>query len=155
MKKFAFSLERVLGYKRQVLDLLKNELGELQARCMELQRRIDSTDAEFGRTDLLLCERMRRRVTPAEIAAYKSYLAELNRRAAALRREKEEAERAAAEKREEVVRMNGEISALDHLKARQLDDYLAGERKEQETLVEEVVSHARIREQSAAVPHAV
>lgn len=145
MKKFAFSLERVLGYKRQVLDLLKNELGVLQARCTELQCAIEKAEADFAGTDRLLRDKMRRCVTPQDIASYKSYLSELNRQILALQQKKLEAERAAAEKQEEVVRMNGEISALDHLKERQLAEYFAEERKEQETLVEEFVSHSRIR----------
>jgi flagellar export protein FliJ len=155
MKKFAFSLERVLGYKRQLLDLLKNELSALQAHCMELQRRIEDTDAEFNRTNRLLCEKMQGCVTPQDVAAYKSYLSELNRRAVALRQEKQKADRAVAEKQAEVVAMNTEIAALDHLKVRQFAEYLAGERKEQELFVEEFVSHTRIREQNEAARRAV
>lgn len=146
MKKFAFSLERVLGYKRQVLDLLKNELAGLQAQRLELERRIENGNREFDNTNLLLIDEMRHGMTPQDIAAYKSYLGELNRRVLALQQEKRKAEQAVAKKQEEVVRMNGEISTLDRLKDRQLADYRSQERKEQETLVEEFVSHARIRE---------
>ena len=146
MKKFAFSLERVLGYKRQVLDLLKNELSVLQAQCLELERRIESENNEFDNTNHLLVDKMRHGMTTQNMAAYKGYLGELNRRILALQKEKRKAEQAVAQKQEEVVRMNGEISALDHLKERQLTDYRAQERKEQETMVEEFVSHARVRE---------
>ncbi len=147
MKKFAFSLERVLGYKRQVLDLLKNELAGLQAQVLDLEWRIESGNNDFDNTDHLLVDKMQHGLTPQDMAAYKHYLGELNRRILALQQEKRKAERAAAEKREEVVRMNGEISALDHLKGRQLAEYHSQERKEQETLVDEFVSHARIREE--------
>ncbi len=149
MKKFAFSLERVLGYKRQVLDLLKNELSGLQAQVLGLERQIESKNREFDSTDRFLIDSMRRGTTPQNVAAYKRYLGELNRRVLALQKEKQEAERAVAEKQEEIVRMNGEISALEHLRERQFADYCAQERKEQETQVEEFVSHARIREACA------
>ncbi len=60
---------------------------------------------------------MRHGMTPQDIAAYKCYLGELNRRVlASADRKNETAERAVAEKQEEVVRMNSDISALDHLK---------------------------------------
>lgn len=148
MKKFVFSLERVLGYKRQLLGLLKNELAVLQMQVLEIERQIESKNLEFENTDHMLIDNMRRGMNPQNIAAYKRYLGELNRRILALQQEKETAEQAVAEKQEEVVRMNKDISALDHLKGRQLDDYHTQERKEQETLVEEFVSHARIRESS-------
>jgi flagellar export protein FliJ len=145
MKKFVFSLEKVLGYKRQVLDLLKSELSRLQAQCRELERQIEHGNREFENTNHLLIVKMRRGMTPQDIAAYKSYLGDLNRRVLALQQERQKAAQAVAAKQEEIVRMNSDISGLEHLKDRQLADYRSQERKEQETLVEEFVGHSRIR----------
>ena len=41
MKKFIFSLEKVLSYKRQILDLLKSELSRLEVRQNEIQKKIE------------------------------------------------------------------------------------------------------------------
>lgn len=145
MKKFAFSLERVLDYKRQMLEMLENELLRLEEEQMGLELQIEEKNREFGVTGRALAEKMSRGLQPHRIAAYQGYLEELNRCAnLLLERRRAVLERAEA-KREEIVRMNGDISGLERLRDRQFAQYLALGRKQQEVFIEEFVGRAGVR----------
>ena len=47
MKKFIFSLEKVLDFKQQTLDIKKNEIAVLQAKLHELEKEIESLNEKF------------------------------------------------------------------------------------------------------------
>lgn len=142
MKKFIFSLEKVLGYKRQILDFLKNELSRLQMQLNEMERQIEDGNHEFENTNHSLIVKMRGGMAPHDIAIYKSYLGDLNQRILSLQEKKKEFVDAVATKQQEVVQMNSDISGLERLKDKQLEAYLSEERKEQEAFIEEFVGRA-------------
>lgn len=141
MKKFAFSLEKVLGYKRQVLGVLKNELSRLQLQRREIEQKMDEIDCEFEATNQKLSAQMRDGMSPHTVAVYKAYLDSLNRRTLTLLDEKRKLLKMIAAKQEEIVRMNCDISGLERLRDKQFEAYCTQERKEQETFIEEFVSH--------------
>lgn len=145
MKKFVFSLEKVLGYKQQILDLLKSELSRLQAEMNEIGRQIENHNHEFDNTNQTLIVKMQDGMAPHDIAVYKSYLSDLNLRIQSLREQKQKAMDAVAAKQQEIVNMNSDISGLERLKDKQLDDYRSQERKEQETFIEEFVGRANVQ----------
>lgn len=142
MKKFVFSLEKVLGYKQQLLGMLKNELAALQARRLELEGQIRSTELQFDSNNQLLIDQMGVGMSRRNISSYKAFLAELNRRIVSLTGDLHSLEWEITAKQEEIVHMNSDISGLEHLKERQLAGYRSEAQKEQETLIEEFVSHA-------------
>lgn len=47
MKKFVFSLEKVLRYKKQTLDFLKNELAQLRMKQNDLEVQIADLNHQF------------------------------------------------------------------------------------------------------------
>ncbi len=145
MKKFAFSLERVLEYKRQMLGMLKNELARLRAEQKRLEGEIAAKNREFDGLSRALAARMSGGLQPHRVAAYKAYLGELNRRTNLLLEQRGQVAARAEAKQQEVVRMNSDISGLEHLRDRQLSAYRAEDRKRQEAFVEEFVSHAGAR----------
>ena len=142
MKKFVFSLEKVLGYKQQLLGMLKNELSALQAHRLELIGQIEQTNREFDNTNQLLIVKMKEGIARREIASYKGFLAEVNRRVLSLTESLRALEKEIVAKQQEVVTMNSDISGLEHLKDHQLAAYHSEAQKEQELLIEEFVSHA-------------
>lgn len=143
MKKFVFSLQRVLDYKEQILGLLKSELSRLQLNRKEIEKKIQNAELEFDNTNRNLVVKMKGGMTRTEIAAHKCYLEEINRKILALQEDLRKAMEAIAAKQREIVQMNSDISGLKHLKEHQLDAYRSEERKEQETLVEEFVGRAK------------
>lgn len=142
MKKFVFSLEKVLGYKQQILDLLKSELSRLQMELHETERQIEDRKHEFETTNHSLIVKMQGGMAPHDISIYKNYLADLNRRIQALWQQKQKVMDAISAKQQEIVKMNSDISGLERLKDKQLQSYLSQERKEQEIFIEEFVGRA-------------
>lgn len=143
MKKFVFTLQKVLDYKQQILEVLKNEMAVLEAKLREMETHIEEIRQESRQTDGELCEKLEDGINPDGVALYKRYLIELNRRAILLEVQKADLLRAVSAKRQEIIGMNSDISGLERLKDKQLAEYLSLSRKEQELMIEEFVSRAR------------
>lgn len=145
MKKFSFSLQKVLDYKQQILGMLKSELTHMQMQRREIETNISARNHEFENTNHDLIDKMNGgMVASHDIAVYKGYLSKLNCKIQALEEEKCKLEEAITAKQNEVVQMKSDISGLERLKDKQVTEYRAQERKEQETLLEEFVSHTNI-----------
>lgn len=142
MKQFAFTLEKVLRFKRETLDLLKNELEQLRFRQREIEQSIESVNNEFHSYNRTLREKMRNGMDPRSIAVYKRYFGELNRQGKQLQEQREKAFLAVEDKQQEIVQMNSDISGLERIRDKQLQEYLAKDRKEQEQFIEEFVGRA-------------
>lgn len=143
MKKFIFSLESVLRYKKETLDMLKNEMAQLQMKIQGLEKEISRVKQEYSDLNRALVLEMKAGVEPRGIAVYKRYFAELDRRERKLESQKAAVQRAAAEKQEEIVHLKSNISGLEKLRESQQKDYEAQSRKEQELLIEEFVSRRK------------
>lgn len=142
MKKFVFSLEKVLGFKKQSLDVLKNEMVALQSQIAAVEKKIEEIYAEFAALNQKLQERMQEGLQPMRIAVYKGYLEELDRQIRLLEQEKESLVQSIHIKKTQIIQMNSDISGLERLRDKQVRSYQAQSRKEQELLIEEFVSHA-------------
>lgn len=143
MKKFVFSLENVLRYKKETLDLLKNEMAQLQMKIHELEEGISRTKREYSDLNRTLVLEMKTGVEPCGIAVYKRYFSELDRQVRKLESQRAATQRAAAAKQEEIVRLKSDISGLEKLRESQQKDYEARSRKEEEQLLEEFVSRRK------------
>lgn len=143
MKKFQFSLEKVLGYKKQLLEVLKNEMAKLQMECRELEDKIAQIARDFQETNETLKIRLAEGLAPRELEVYNRYFSDLNRKANLLEAQRQEYLLAVSAKQEEIVQMNSDISGLEKLRDKQLAEYLVQSRKEQEQMIEEFVGHAR------------
>lgn len=146
MKKFVFTLENVLRFKKESLDMLKNEMAQIQMRIRELEEGITRLKREFSGLNRTLALEMKTGLQSRNVAVYKRYFAELDRRERKLEAQRAAAQRAAAAKQEEIVRMKSDISGLEKLREGQFREYEAQDRKEQERAVEEFVSHRKSAE---------
>lgn len=145
MKQFAFTLEKVLRFKKETLDLLKNELQQLRFRQREIENAMVEISEAFRGSNRALTENMKTGMGPQSIAVYKKYFGELNRRNKVLQEQREKAVLAVAAKQKEVVQMNSDISGLERIREKQLQEYLAKDRREQEQFIEEFVGRADVR----------
>ena len=140
MKKFRFPLDSVLTYKRNILDTLQIEHGRILAeirRQLELieqmQRDYEAFSAEF-------------RIRSAEglgIRDAQNYQLELRARERDIEKEEEKllALRKQEEaKREEIVEVKKDTSAIEKLREKKLAAYNAAAAKAEEIAVEEFVS---------------
>lgn len=143
MKKFVFTLEKVLNYKKQILEVQKNEMAQLQANRNELDARIEALELRFRNLGEELDARLSDGLSTGEALDCKSFQSELMRQIRLLREKREQLLELIARKRQEIIRMNGDISGLERLKDRQWDDYRKLCGKEQELAVEEFVGRSR------------
>jgi flagellar export protein FliJ len=143
MKKFVFSLEKVLDFKQQTLEVQKNELAVLQSKLQELEREIDELNGKFAQSNREMTEAMQKGILASDIAIYKMYFDTLNRQIQKLLKEKLKIAELIVRKKADVVQTNSEISGFEKLRDKQLAEYLKRVQKIEEQAVEEFVSQAR------------
>lgn len=142
MKKFIFSLEKVLDFKQQTLDVKKNELALFQHKLHELEQEIDNLNLKFAESNRKMVMEMQEGLAASDIAVYKMYFDTLNRQIKKLIEEKLRISEVIAQKKAEIVQINSEISGFEKLKEKQLAEYLKSVQKSEELAIEEFVSQA-------------
>lgn len=140
MKKFTFTLEKVLNLKNQFHEVKKTELAQLRLELIKVQDAIAEKQEEFKRQNEKMNELMRQGTTPENINTYKIYFVVLNEEEKRLRLEEADVNRRIAAKQQEIIDIKKEISGLEKLKEKQLDEYNAAAAKEQERQIEEFLS---------------
>jgi flagellar FliJ protein len=143
MKKFVFSLEKVLSFKQQTLDVKKNEIAVLQMKLHELESQIEDLNEKYAASNAKMVEELQHGITQNDMAIYKMYFNTLNEKIQALLESKEKLLQLIEEKEKELVQINSEISGLEKLKDKQLAEYLKTKQKGEELAIEEFVSQAR------------
>lgn len=145
MKKFQFSLQKLMDFREQELDRQKNTLSALRGELFrieeataELRRKVADESAQLER----VCAEGAQAV---EISMRKRYIVTLQQEIHA--RE----EQAALKKLEidkqlgVVVEATKDVKTLEKLEEKQLEEYKALETKENEQFIEEFVSGAAVR----------
>lgn len=144
MKKFAFALDKVLSYKRQYENSIRNE----HAAIMHEIRLQEEMFQELSDKDVEIRQQMKREQEEGcqilRIHTYENYLEYLkgemfrvNQRIKALRVREEK-------KRKELIAAKTDTTSLDKLKEKKLEEYNKEVQKEQEQLVEEFVNHGLV-----------
>ena len=143
MKKFIFSLEKVLDFKQQTLDVKKNELSMLQMKLRELEKEIEELNGEFASTNSTMVVEMQKGLAASDLAIYKMYFDTLNQKIRKLVEDKRQLAEVIAEKKVGIIQMNSEISGLEKLKDKQFNEYTKIKQKNEELAIEEFVSQNR------------
>lgn len=144
VKKFAFALDKVLSYKRQYENSIRNE----HAAIMHEIRQQEKMFQELSNKDVEIRQQMKREQEEGcqilRIHTYENYLEYLkgemfrvNQRIKALKVREEK-------KRKELIAAKTDTTSLDKLKEKKLEEYNKEVQKEQEQLVEEFVNHGLI-----------
>lgn len=149
MKKFSFSLEKVLDFKQQTLEIMKSELASLQLKLHAMDDQIKKMDAQFSAFNLQMQTEMQEGLSSKEIAVYKTYLSTLNSKTQKLKRMRKQLSDVTDKKKQEVLAAKSSISGLEKLKDKQWDEYNRATQKLQESAIEEFVSQARSRKLTA------
>ena len=142
MKKFSFSLARMMNYEEQILEKEKGTMGRLIAERDQMEARrqgiLDQLDQIHGEMD----REIRRGTTIFQINAYtaviksgKTQLEELKKHISIRNSEIER-------QRQIVIEASREVKKLEKLREKQLEEYHRGEAKEQqETIAEHVAGN--------------
>lgn len=142
MKKFAFSLEKLLNYKEQVLQKEKNDLASLRKKLQaekdsksELLKKLAEANEDF-------IEKSSKGMTPSQMSLAKAYIKSISDRI----RESENRilllERSVDKQLGVVVGATKEVSSLEKLQEKQWEEYKHMAQKEEENFIEEYVSNS-------------
>ena len=145
MKKFQFTLQKLMDFRQQELDRQKNTLSALQAELQriyqekeELIRRVEESSQDLE----IIC---RQGAQVFEVSVRKRYIV-------SLQQEIHAHDASAAMKQQEINKQLGVVveatkdgRTLETLEEKQLDDYKAAANKENEQFIEEFVSGQSIR----------
>ncbi|HOA19698.1 MAG TPA: hypothetical protein PLA73_07870 [Sedimentibacter sp.] len=141
MKKFVFSLQKVLELKNQLLENMKIELTNLNRECEKIEIFIKCLKIKFAEIENEYVEKSYKSISAGEMSYYKmlseSILVQI---------ENKEIEKAIvlkkiADKRQEIISMNTEISSLEKLKEKELEKHSKECLKKEELFIEEFVSN--------------
>ena len=143
MKRFAFSLERLLSYKRQVFDAERAILGDMHAALARFTAELREIKAETRRRADELAELSARGTSVVEMQRHKNYLRRLDEAAWEKNRQITLQRQAIEVQTEKVREAKIEISTIENLRERKLEEYRYAENKEQELFIEEFVSFQR------------
>lgn len=144
MKRFQFSLEKMLDYKNQVLRNEKNKLAELRQKLDRLVETLNVLREEYARCNRELNEKVQEGITPQDALLRKNYLNTLNDRIKMQMQQVKLAEIRVNDQVAVVVKVSQDISTLEKLKERQYEEYLLEESKEVQLLIEEFVANASL-----------
>lgn len=145
MKKFSFSLAKMLNYQEQILEKEKGTMGrliaerdEMEARQRVILEQMDQIHGEMDREIQKGTTIYQINVFTAVIKSGKTQLEELKKHILIRNSEIER-------QRQIVIEASREVKKLEKLKEKQLEEYRHSEMKEQEEFISEHVSESFAR----------
>ncbi len=142
MKRFEFSLNKLMGYKKQVLDREKNDLAHLRRQQQqmldeksELEARLTSSNNEF-------CQKSGVGMTVLQITMFKSYHQSLSQQIKELEAYIEKMEEKVQKQLGVVIEATKEVSSLEKLEEKQLEEYNFTVAKQEEQFISEYVMNS-------------
>lgn len=148
MKKFNFTLEKMLRYKNSLLEEEKNKLSQIRAERNVVDGKIERTNADIQRMDVERAEKASVGMTALEMRSYAYNIDNSCRHLKALALEGARLDQMIERQLQAVLLRTQEVSGLEKLREKQLEEYNDAARKEQELFVLELVSSKYVREQA-------
>lgn len=145
MKKFSFSLARMMNYEEQILEKEKGTMGRLIAEHDEIAARQKEIISQLEKIHGEMDAEIRRGTTIYQINAYTTMIktgkVQLEQLKKQLLIKKSEIDR----QRQIVIEASQEVKKLEKLKEKQMEEYHHSEKKEEEELISEHVSGSYAR----------
>ncbi len=149
MKKFEFSLERVLDFKNQMLDREKNELARLRREKLRIEENLKLQEQDFQVLSREMTEKGQAGTTILILKSYQFQLDQIRMEQKLLQEKLCRQEEEIARQLETVLAMSRDVSGLDKLKDHQREEYLKAESKISGLEIEEFVSGRLVRQMEA------
>jgi flagellar FliJ protein len=140
MKKFQFSLQKLLDYKNAILTEEKNKLAMLQASKNKLLQKAADLDSQLKNVYLKLQQKTDEGTTISQIQGYSFQIENGKQEMKALQQEIEQLEASIQKQLQVVIGLSQETAELDKLKEKQWEQYQEEERKAQELVIAEYLS---------------
>lgn len=141
MKKFNFTLQSLKNYNDQVLDSEKSVLGRLRAELAEMQAELDAKTTEYELSIDKLNELVRGGTTAMRLSLHKKYVSSLQQDIYRIKGRMAQKRDEVEQQLQRVIDATKEVSKLEKLEEKQLEEYRYAAQKEQEQIIEEFVSN--------------
>ncbi len=139
MKKFVFSLQRLLDLRNTVLEEEKTRLGQLQAALHRIEGQIADLKAAFARLARQLADAQAEGVTIAELMALNAHRDNIDLQLKELALRRADARLRVDKQLQVVVEASREVSKLEKVQQRQYELYREMEKRAEAARVEELV----------------
>lgn len=143
MKKFQFSLQRLLNFKEQAFEIEMTVLAEMNAVLASLQNELIVIGEERKARILSYNQKVMGGIAPMEISLHKVYLKALEESIEQKKIQIAMQKKAVEKQTEKVREAKIEISTIEKLKEKKLEEYNYLANKAQELFIEEFVSTKR------------
>lgn len=141
MKKFQFSLETMLGYRRQVLESLQQEYAAAQGAVVDQERRVVALEGEYTEFNDDFCRRKEEGMTMIDAMGAEGCLRalemEIKKNLAFLKK----LEVVAEAKRQEMIVAKQDTSSAEKLREKKLEAYNKELQKNEEAMIDELVAN--------------
>ena len=145
MKRFEFSLNKLMGYKKQVLDREKNNLAHLRMQQQQMQEEKMQLEVKLRRSADEFRELSGKGITVMQITMFKSYHQSLRMQIKELENSIEEMEKKVQRQLSVVIDATKEVSSLEKLEEKQLEEYKFKVQKAEEQFISEYVMNSTYR----------
>lgn len=145
MKKFQFALDTVLEYRRQALDAIQIELAALSAQTKAQAQALEDARNRLQKTNAEYRSKQAAGMTVAEARGYETALLVAQRD---IRREQElllECQKKEEAKRQETVAAKQDVSSVEKLREKKLEEYRQDEQKGEERFIDDLESARIVR----------
>lgn len=141
MKKFSFSLQKVLEIKEQILENSKVELSNLNQDFKIIELDIKNLREKFSDINNDFNEKSSVSISVGEMSYYKIYMSSILKQIENKEEEKAILFKKIEARRQEIINKKMEISSLEKLKDKESEKYNAAFMKNEEIFIEEFVSN--------------
>lgn len=149
MKKFEFTLSKMLDYKVQVLDKEKNNLMQINIQLEKFISKIERMEEEFTLLSSKLKEETQQGITVLDMQCYDFQLKCIRRQLEQMSKERAALETQAEKQLQVVIKASQEVSGLDKLQEKQLDKYNYEVKIAEELFIAEMIASKLIRQKHA------
>lgn len=146
MKKFVFTLESLKKYNNQILDSEKSVLGRLRAELSELKEQEQQKLMQIDEERDKLAQLLQNGTDAMRLSVHKKYISSLQQEIYKLQAQQVQKSIEIEKQLDKVVDATKEVSKVEKLEEKQLEEYKYQAQKESEQFIEEFVSNAAARE---------
>jgi len=147
VKKFEFTMRRILDLKNNILEAEKNRLGQLQEKQRKIEALILQLEESMQQISREMLEAQTKGVTVAELIAYNARRANIRMQLEELALRLADAKKSVDHQMQIVVEASREVSKFEKVEERQYEVYREGEKKAETARVEELVLNNVTRRQ--------
>lgn len=140
MKKFEFSLEKVLGYNRLVYDRERNELAKLRAELSEIEKHLRMLETTLDDKSRSFNEQMAIGVRVDDIRQFNYLKENLENQIDATKIELFNKQKAVERQLQKVIVADQDVKKMERLRENQLEEYNKASEKENQDFILEGIS---------------